>query len=288
MDSFASLSGKAIVVFGATSGIGRATALALGTHGAHVLVCGRREAAGKEVVHAIVAKGGVARFEKCDVAVESEVKRAISTIVEAYGRLDGAFNNAGIYNGTSNIVKASASDFDTMMQVNLRGVFLCLKYEIAQMLAQSGGGAIVNCGSSNTLRAAAGQSMQYTASKHAVAGLRKQAAVEYGPHAIRVNDVCPGWVPTEMTSGISTGPLGAHFAKLTPLGRWADPSEIASAVCFLLSKSASYVNGVELLVDGGMCQSEPPGPFYSAELLQAAVMKEKEEGEEGKRRSSKL
>lgn len=173
------------------------------------------------------------------------------------------------------IRKSSTEDFDRVMDINVRGVYFCLKHQIAQLLQQGGGGAIVNCGSTNTLRAAAGQTFQYTASKHAVAGMRKQAAVEYGRHNIRVNDVCPGWIPTEMTASIAGGALGAHFAKLNPLGRWGQAEEIASAVCFLLSDSASYVNGVELLVDGGLCQSEPPGPFYSSELAEAARRAEK-------------
>ena len=278
-DSFASLNNKVVAVVGATSGIGASASIELARHGAQVLVCGRREDAGLAVTQAIKDRGGEATFVKCDVAKEEDIRDMVNTAVSTYGRLDCAFNNAGIYNGTSDLANASITDFDTLMDINSRGVFLCLKYEIAQMLKQVQGGTIVNCGSTNTMRAAAGQSIQYTASKHAIAGMRKQVAVEYGKHGIRVNDVCPGWIPTEMTAGESSGPLGAHFAKLTPLGRWGRPEEIASAVCFLLSDSSSYINGIELLVDGGMCQSEPPGPFYSKELTKAAYLAEKSTGE---------
>ena len=173
----------------------------------------------------------------------------------------------------------SARDYDALMGVNLRGLFFCLREEVAQMRRQGGGGSIVNCGSTNSHRAAVGQSLLYTVSKHGVSGMSKQAAVEYGRFGIRVNTLCPGWVPTEMTARISDpdGPvdgLSQHFGKLTPMERWGTSAEIAAAACFLLSDSAAYVNGVDLLVDGGMCQSEPPGAYYSrrlGELLKAKI-----------------
>jgi NAD(P)-dependent dehydrogenase (short-subunit alcohol dehydrogenase family) len=188
----------------------------------------------------------------------------VQQAVERYGRLDGAFNNAGI--GGGDWTSTSADDYDTLMQINVRGMYMCVREEVAQFLRQGdGGGAIVNCGSTNSHRAAAGQSLQYTVSKHAVAGLTKQAAVEYGRFGIRVNTLSPGWIPTEMTQRISdpNSAVAKHFAMLSPMQRWGTTAEIASTACFLLSSSASYINGVDLLVDGGMCQSEPPGAFYS-------------------------
>ena len=219
-DEYASLQGKVILVTGSTSGMGLATARELAQNGAKVVLCGRRQERGEQAAAEIVAAGGEAVFFMCDVAQENDCVRVVQQAVEKYGRLDGAFNNAGV--GGGDWTSTSAEDFDTLMQINIRGMYLCLREEVAQFVKQGdSSGVIVNCGSTNSHRAAAGQSLQYTVSKHAVAGLTKQAAVEYGRFGIRVNTVSPGWIPTEMTERISdpNSVVAQHFAKLSPMER---------------------------------------------------------------------
>merc|ERR1712032_998620 len=163
-----------------------------------------------------------------------------------------------------------------MGSVNVRGVYLCMKYQVAQLMAQSSGGAIVNIGSTQSAFALPDGNVQYTASKHAVSGMTKQVASNYGKNGIRINSVNPGWVPTEMTEGIDKGELGAHFQKLAPMGKFVQPEDIAAAACFLLSDSAASITGAELFVDAGLTSTEAPGPFYSRELAAAAVKRDKD------------
>jgi len=258
VDTYGSLEGRVILVTGATSGMGLTSAQMLAQNGAKVAMCGRRSDVGEREAAAIRDAGGDATFFLCDVGQEADCVRVVAQTVERYGRLDGAFNNAGVSGG--NWESTSAEDYDSIMDINVRGVFFCMREQVAQLRKQGSKGSIINCGSTNAHRAAAAQSLTYTTSKHAVSGLSKQAAVEYGRFGIRVNTLSPGWIPTEMTSRIKeVDGLEEHFAKYSPMERWGTTEEIASTVCFLLSDSASFINGVDLLVDGGMCQSEPPG-----------------------------
>lgn len=238
------------LVTGAGSGIGRATAEAFARSGVRVVVSDISPADTEATVARIVEAGGVAVACVADASREEDVRRLIDTTLETYGRLDCAFNNAGI-----NIeFKADfdVTEFDRTMAVNCRGVFLAMKYEIAAMLTL-GGGSIVNTSSINGL---VGNPMQpgYVASKHAVIGSTRQAALQFGSRGIRVNAVCPGIIATPMTARAEIGgpEVMPQYAKAaTALGRIGNPEEIADAVLWLSSNKASYVTGHTLVVDGG-------------------------------------
>ena len=245
------LEGKVGLVTGGTSGIGRETAVVFAKAGAKVVVAGRREQEGKETIELIRGTGGDGLFVQTDVAKASEVETLVQKTVERFGRLDVAFNNAGIENAVTPIIRQSEEDFDRTISINLKGVWLCLKYEIQQMLKQGGGGAIVNMASIMGLVGSAGVAA-YSASKHGVIGLTKTAALENAKSGIRVNAVCPGFTETPMADRIFRIP-GARKYLLSchPIGRFGKPAEISEAVVWMCSDRASFMTGQSLVLDGG-------------------------------------
>jgi NAD(P)-dependent dehydrogenase (short-subunit alcohol dehydrogenase family) len=254
------LEGKTALVTGGTSGIGRDTAVLFAKAGAKVTVAGRREVEGNETVELVRAAGGEALFVKTDVSKASEVENLVKKTVEKFGRLDVAFNNAGIEGKAVPIISQSEEDWDRTINVNLKGVWLCLKYEIRQMLKQGGGGAIVNMSSMAGLMGWAGAAT-YCASKHGVIGLTKAAALENARHRIRVNVVCPAVVETPMGERVFGAPeFKKYWTGLHPLGRFGKPMEIAEAVLWMCSERASFMTGQPLVVDGGfLAGPNPPG-----------------------------
>jgi NAD(P)-dependent dehydrogenase (short-subunit alcohol dehydrogenase family) len=242
-------SGKIALVTGGSRGIGRATAELFSKSGAKVVI-GDIDPAGSETVEAINRNGGDAIFVKTDVSNEDDVKNLIATAVKTYGRVNCAFNNAGVLPPTVTLVEMDESTFDTTLAVDLKGVFLCMKHEIAHML-QNGGGAIVNNASIAGMIAEPGISA-YVAAKHGVIGLSKAAAVEYANNGIRINALAPGLVNTAMTKAWFEDPnMRAHFITNTPIGRVSEPVEVASMVLFLCSDLASFAVGQTFVIDGG-------------------------------------
>lgn len=245
------LEGKVGLVTGGTSGIGRDTAVLFAKAGAKVVVSGRREPEGEETVELVSAAGGDGLFVKADVSKASEVDALIQKAVERFGRLDIAFNNAGIEGVWVPIIKQSEEDWDRTIDINLKGVWLCLKYEIRQMLKQGGGGAIVNMASINGLIGAAGAAA-YSASKHGVVGLTKAAALETARSRIRINAVCPAVIETPMGERLFGAPLVHKYVlSCHPIGRFGRPAEIAEAVVWMCSDRASFMTGQSLVLDGG-------------------------------------
>jgi NAD(P)-dependent dehydrogenase (short-subunit alcohol dehydrogenase family) len=245
------LQDKVALVTGGTSGIGRETAVLFAKAGAKVVVAGRREPEGEETNELIQAAGGDSLFVKTDVSKASEVERLIKKAVEKFGRLDIAFNNAGIEGTWVPIVRQSEEDWDQIIAINLKGVWLCLKYEIQQMLKQGAGGAIVNMGSVTGLIGSVGAAA-YSASKHGVIGLTKSAALENAKSGIRINTVCPGFTETPMADRISRVPqIHKHVLSCHPIGRLGRPVEIAETVVWMCSDRASFMTGQSLVLDGG-------------------------------------
>ena len=243
--------GKVGLVTGGTSGIGRETAVLFAKAGVKVVVAGRRELEGKETIELVRAAGGDGLFVKADVSKASEVDGLIQKVVERFGRLDIAFNNAGTEGVWVPIVRQSEEDWDRTIGINLKGVWLCLKYEIRQMLKQGGGGAIVNMGSINGLIGAVGAAA-YSASKHGVIGLTKAAALETARNRIRINALCPAAIETPMSERLFGAPDVHKFVlSCHPLGRFGKPAEIAEAVVWMCSDRASFMTGQSLVLDGG-------------------------------------
>ena len=246
----ADLSGKTIFVTGASSGIGAATALALGKAGAKVALAARRLEALEDLVAQIQAAGGEAIAIRTDVTVEADIENAVAATVAHFGRLDGAFNNAGVLGKVAPIHELTTADFAEVMQANVYGVFWSLKYEMDAML-KTGGGSIVNTASIVAQIGFANFS-PYVASKHAVLGLTRSAALEGFQQGIRVNAVNPGPICTPMAE-LGFGGLENLEATLkgSPAGRPGQPEEIAKPVLFLLSSASSYINGQGFAIDGG-------------------------------------
>jgi NAD(P)-dependent dehydrogenase (short-subunit alcohol dehydrogenase family) len=246
------LTGKVALVTGAASGIGRAAALAFVREDARVIVADVDEAGGQETVRRIQAGKGEAHFIRADVTQAADVESLVRRTVELYGRLDCAFNNAGTESqaGGARIHAYPQEDWDRVIEVNLRGVWLCMKFELAQMLEQ-GGGAIVNTSSMYGL--VGGRSPAYTASKHGVLGLTRCAALQYAKDGIRVNAICPGFTRTPMMErALAREPeREAAFMQLEPVGRLGTAEEVAEAAIWLCSDAASFVTGHGLSVDGG-------------------------------------
>lgn len=245
-------SGRVALVTGGAAGIGRATAMAFAAEGLQVVVADLDAAGGEATVELIQAAGGEAMFVSCNVTCEAEVQRLLASTVEAYGRLDYAFNNAGIEIEQGRLAAGSEAEFDAIMGVNVKGVWLCMKYQLPLLLAQ-GAGAIVNTASVAGLGAAPKMSI-YSASKHAVIGLTKSAAIEYAKKKIRVNAVCPAVIDTDMfRRAYAADPRKAEYAAaMHPVGRIGNVEEIASAVLYLCSDGAAFTTGHALAVDGGV------------------------------------
>ncbi|MBD2310017.1 SDR family oxidoreductase [Chroococcidiopsis sp. FACHB-1243] len=245
------LQGKVALVTGGTSGIGRATAIAFGAAGAKVVFSGRRDSEGEETAALIRDAGAECLFVRSDVSSEADVQALVQKTIATYGKLDCAFNNAGILGSIDPLHEQSVEEFDKLMAINVRGLFLSMKYEIQQMLTQ-GSGVIVNNSSVGGLNGISGFS-PYTASKHAVMGLTRAAALDYAKQGIRINAVNPGSIATEGIdrfvdeTGISTDDLAA----MAPMGRIGQVEEIAQVVVFLCSDAASYITGQPLVIDGG-------------------------------------
>ena len=245
------LENKIALVTGASTGIGRATAVLFAKEGANLVIGDINDQGGEETQAMIKTTGRDGVFVHADVSKASDVQRLINTVMETFGRLDCAFNNAGILGDRANMAESDEANWDRVMGVNLKGVYLCMKYEIPHMLI-GGSGSIVNTCSLFGLVGAEDCSA-YVASKHAVAGLTKAAALEYARQGFRVNAVCPGTTRTPMLDSVVNGnpEVEAEYIALEPTGRLADPQEIAEAVVWLSSDAASFVTGHTLSVDGG-------------------------------------
>ena len=247
----AQFEGKVALVTGAGSGIGRATALAFAGEKAKVVVADVNVEDGKETVVMIEREGGEAIFTHTNVSKTADVEAMVGRAIEVYGRLDCALNNAAIPGAEGMTHQYPEDSWDSVIDVNLKGVWLCMKHEIQHML-ERGGGTIVNMASIVGLIAWPG-SPAYTAAKHGVVGLTQTAALEYARQGIRVNAVCPSWVRTPMFErAVSANPeLGTRHLTADPMGRLAEPEEIAQAVLWLCSDAASFVTGHAMPVDGG-------------------------------------
>ena len=242
---------KVALVTGGGSGMGRATAKAFAKAGAKVVVADISDKSVHATVDEIVKGSGKALGICCDVANEAQVAAMVKQAVSTFGRLDAAFNNAGVQSPIAETADASGEEFDRVMAINLRGVWNCMKYELLQMREQ-GSGAIVNCSSLGGLVGIADRGF-YHASKHGVLGLTKSAALEYAHRNIRINAICPGIIETPMVAGMMAKEEEAmkELMKEVPIGRLGQPQEIADAVFWLCSPGASYIIGHALVVDGG-------------------------------------
>jgi NAD(P)-dependent dehydrogenase (short-subunit alcohol dehydrogenase family) len=246
-----SLEGKAILVTGGGSGIGRATSLLLAKQGAKVMIADYVPEGAQKTVTMIKEAGGTADCLAADVSVTKQVEMMVAKTVEKFGRIDGAFNNAGIEGKMAGTIDTSEENFDRTIAINLKGVWLCMKYEIPQMLKQ-GGGVIVNTASIAGLVGFEGLPA-YNASKHGVVGLTKTAALEFAQKNIRVNCVCPGVIQTPMVARLMDGG-GMNENDMRagePVGRFGQPHEIGEGVVWLLSDASSFVTGHSMVIDGG-------------------------------------
>jgi NAD(P)-dependent dehydrogenase (short-subunit alcohol dehydrogenase family) len=252
------LDGKVAMITGGTTGIGRDTAILFAKSGAKVVVSGRRESEGNETINLVRAAGGDGLFVKSDVCKSADVQSLIQKTVEKFGRLDLAFNNAGIEGQWKPIIEQSEEDWDSVININLKGTWLCLKYEIRQMLKQGTPCAIVNMSSVAGLMGSAGAAI-YVASKHGVIGLTRNAALECAAKNIRVNAVCPAVIETAMADRAFADPqVNKRVLALHPLGRFGKPIEIAEAVLWLCSDKSSFMTGHYITLDGGMLAGPNP------------------------------
>ena len=249
------VSGKVAIVSGSGAGIGRATALKFAEEGAKVVVSDVNADGGNETVALIIQHGGDAVFARADVARAADVMALVTKAVNSFGRLDCACNNAGIEGKVAPIAAQPEDNFDRIMAVNAKGTFLCMKYEITHML-ENGGGAIVNLASVAGLIGFPGLG-PYLASKHAISGMTKNAALEYSKQGIRVNSVCPGGIETRMLDSLAAQASGGRVGTremmdpLHPIGRIGTPNEVAELIVWLCSPCASFVTGANIPVDGG-------------------------------------
>ncbi|MCY1429422.1 2,5-dichloro-2,5-cyclohexadiene-1,4-diol dehydrogenase [compost metagenome] len=247
------LEGKVAIVTGAAMGMGAATAQLFAEAGAKVVVADMNEDMGLTLVAEIERAGGQGLFQRCNVAVAADVEALVQATVAHFGRLDVAVNNAAVSPDTKPLAEMDEDEFDKVIAVDLKGVALCLKYQLSQMIRQGGGGAIVNIGSVSSFRPQPNNGV-YVAAKHGVVGLSKVAALENGVHGIRVNTVAPGAIDTPMLRG-ALERMGASEADYAPqlslLGRFGQPREVAQANLWLASEQSSYVTGTTIHVDAG-------------------------------------
>jgi NAD(P)-dependent dehydrogenase (short-subunit alcohol dehydrogenase family) len=248
------LEGKIVLVTGASSGIGRETAKVMAGHGAKIVAVARREKELAETVTLIESAGGMATYAVTDISVGSQVKRAVQHAVSTYGGLNAAFNNAGILEPAGHLHEIEDDTFDQIIDINLKGAFLSMKYEIGYMI-ENGGGSIVNDSSYMGLRGGTGRQPAYAASKHGVLGLTKAASRNYARKGIRVNAVCPGVIDTTMMHGLDHDgdPVTrARMESWVPMNRYGTPKEVGQVVAFLCSDLASYITGQAIPIDGGV------------------------------------
>jgi NAD(P)-dependent dehydrogenase (short-subunit alcohol dehydrogenase family) len=246
------LSGRVALVTGAGSGIGRASALAFARAGAHVMVSDVATEAGEATTQAILDSGGIAMFQRADVSNADQVSALVARALQEFGRLDCAHNNGGIEGPVKPIIDLSEEEWDRVIDVNLKGVWNCLRFQIPVML-ERGGGAIVNTGSVSGLKGFPPLLPAYVASKFGVVGLTAVTARTYASQGIRVNAICPGAIDTPMLTRIGEGAdrLGVSLVAENPSGRLGTPDEVAEAVIWLCSDRASFVTGQTLTIDGG-------------------------------------
>ena len=249
-----SFKNKSVIITGGTGGLGRAICIEFAKLSANIIVGGRREKEGEETVHLINENGGKGKFIKCDVTQEADIKNLVLSAVNYFGKLDIAINNSGIIGKNKLIYQYTDEDFDSLMNVNLKGLWYSLKAEVEEML-KAKSGVILNISSVSGLIGFPYNSL-YSASKHAVIGLTKSAALEFGHKGIRINAICPGGIQTEMLNQIfeATGKPEETMKNMTnlhSLRRLATPEEIAKSVVWLCSDSASFIHGSALPVDGG-------------------------------------
>ena len=239
---------KIAFVTGGGDGIGRATSVALSACGAKVIVTDINEKMGKQTVDQIKSEGNEASFFKMDVSVESEVKTITDIVIDENKKIDLAVNNAGVGGDFKSIHKTDLSDWNSTLNINLNGVFLCMKYQIKYML-RNRFGRIVNVSSMAGLKGVGGGA-SYSASKHGVIGLTKSAAIEYGDHNIRVNSVCPGFIDTKLIQNVPKNVIDFNM-KINPMKRIGKTKEVADSILWLLSEKSSFVNGHSISIDGG-------------------------------------
>ncbi|MGK0390865.1 MAG: NAD(P)-dependent dehydrogenase (short-subunit alcohol dehydrogenase family) [Maribacter sp.] len=240
---------KVVFITGAAAGIGKATALSMSAQGANVIVSDINETKGNETVEEIVKNGGQARFVQLDVGDVKQIEGVIMQVFAEEGKIDLAVNNAGISNNIAPIHEVTLEDWNRTVNINLTGLFFCMQAQINCML-KKGGGNIVNLASLAGLNGIPGGG-PYCATKHAVIGLTKTAAMEYGPANIRVNAVCPSLIETALTKDLPKEIIYYHNQIRVPLKRMGQPNEVADAIVWLLSDKSSYINGHSLYVDGG-------------------------------------
>jgi NAD(P)-dependent dehydrogenase (short-subunit alcohol dehydrogenase family) len=242
------LNNKVVIITGGGSGIGRSTAHLFSDEGTKVVVSDINEEAGWKTVEEIKKKKGHAIFIKCDVSIELDVKKLVEKTLEHYGQLDFAYNNAGIEGAQISPVEMTNENWNRIIDINLKGVWLCMKYEIPAMI-KNGKGSIVNCSSIAGL-VGFEQACAYVASKHGVIGLTKSVAIEYAKKNIRINSVCPGVIKTPMLDRFTKGD-DSMFSHLNPMDRLGKPEEVSECVLWLSSDKSSYVTGQDIVVDGG-------------------------------------
>ena len=259
------LTGKVALITGGTAGIGEATVHRISRTGAKVVFVGRDEENGRLIESELKGEGRDAFFLRADLSVPEEVRQVVPETMRVFGRLDYAFNNAGISGPNRPLAEQSEANFDEVFQVNVKSLFIIMQQEIHQMLHQGGGGSIVNMASVGSMLATPGASV-YVASKHAVVGLTKSAAIEYGPQGIRVNAVSPGSIRTEMLREVFGGDEALNrMVAIHPIRRIGIPDDVADVVAWLFSDQSSNYTGQSLVLDGGLTAQRPTTQIHQSD-----------------------